>query len=98
MPFCFWSEWNREPSSSSPTLPMKDAGIPRIAAAETVVAALRKRGFEAVAVKTGAEAKALVAGEAKDAASVGRGGSETPRETGIRAMLARIGLRDVVTA
>ena len=56
-----------------------------------VAEALRKRGFEAVAVGTSAEAVALVAEEAKDAQSVGWGGSETLRETGIRAMLEASG-------
>ena len=54
-------------------------------------AALRRRGFEAVAVETSAEARALVAEEAKDAQSVGWGGSETLKETGIREMLETSG-------
>ena len=58
---------------------------------EDVAEALKKRGFEAVAVKTSAEARALVAEEAKGAASVGWGGSETLRETGIREMIEASG-------
>jgi len=48
------------------------------------VEGLKKRGFEAVYVATGAEAKALVMQEADAAQSVGWGGSETLKEIGVR--------------
>lgn len=58
---------------------------------EELVAALTRRGFEAVAVKTKAEACALVMQEAAAAASVGWGGSETIKEIGARAQIVASG-------
>ena len=49
-----------------------------------VAEALKKRGFEAVAVSTKEEALALVMKEVESAASVGWGGSETIKEIGAR--------------
>ena len=54
---------------------------------EKTVEALRRRGYEAVAVASKDEAKALVLKEAESAASVGWGGSETIKEIGARAVL-----------
>ena len=55
---------------------------------EQTVEALEKRGFEAVAVATKAEALAVVMKEAEAAQSVGWGGSETIKEIGARDALA----------
>ena len=55
------------------------------------VEALRRRGYEAVAVATREEAKAVVMKEAESAASVGWGGSETIKEIGARAALEASG-------
>jgi len=55
------------------------------------VEGLKRRGFEAVYVATGAEAKALVMQEAEAAQSVGWGGSETLKEIGARDALLRSG-------
>lgn len=55
------------------------------------VEGLRKRGFEAEFVKTGAEAAEKVMTEAASAASVGWGGSETVKELGLREKLAAAG-------
>jgi len=55
---------------------------------EKTVEALKRRGFEAVAVATKAEALALVMEEAASAANVGWGGSETIREIGARDAIA----------
>ena len=52
---------------------------------EKTVDALRRRGYDAVAVATRDEAKAIVMKEAGIAASVGWGGSETIKEIGVRA-------------
>lgn len=67
---------------------------------EKTVEALRRRGFEAVAVATREEAKALVLKEAENAASVGWGGSETIKEIGAREALERSGkdIRDHETS
>ena len=58
---------------------------------EKTVAALKRRGYGAVAVATRDEAKALVLKEAEGAASVGWGGSETIKEIGVRAALESSG-------
>ena len=58
---------------------------------EKTVEALRRRGYEAVAVATREEAKAVVLKEAESAASVGWGGSETIKEIGARASLESSG-------
>lgn len=58
---------------------------------EKTVAALKKRGFEAVAVATGKEALELVLEEAGKAGSVGWGGSETLKEIGVRDAIAASG-------
>ena len=58
---------------------------------EKTVEALRRRGYEAVAVETREEAKAVVLKEAESAASVGWGGSETIKEIGARAALESSG-------
>ena len=55
------------------------------------VAALERRGFEAVAVATRQEALELVLEEAGKAASVGWGGSETLKELGVREAVAALG-------
>ena len=55
------------------------------------VEALKRRGYEAVAVATGAEAAAIVMKEAEGAASVGWGGSESIKEIGVRDALAASG-------
>lgn len=55
------------------------------------VEGLKKRGFEAVFVKTGAEAAALVMKEAEVAQSVGWGGSETVKALGLREKLVAAG-------
>lgn len=55
------------------------------------VEGLEKRGFEAVFVKTGAEAAALVMKEAEVAQSVGWGGSETVKALGLREKLVAAG-------
>ena len=54
---------------------------------DEVVEALKRRGFEAEAVATKAEACALVMKEAEPARSVGWGGSETVKQIGARALL-----------
>ena len=46
---------------------------------ERAAEALRRRGYEAAAVASSAEAKELVLAEAKGAASIAWGGSETLR-------------------
>ena len=58
---------------------------------EKTVEALKRRGYEAVAVATKDEAKAVVLKEAESAASVGWGGSETIKEIGARAALESSG-------
>ena len=58
---------------------------------EKTVEALRRRGYEAIAVATRDEAKAVVLKEAEPAASVGWGGSETIKEIGARAALEASG-------
>ena len=55
------------------------------------VEGLKKRGFEAAFVKTGAEAAALVMKEAESAQSVGWGGSETVKALGLREKLVAVG-------
>lgn len=55
------------------------------------VEGLRKRGFEAEFVKTGAEAAEKVMTEAASAASVGWGGSETVKALGLREKLIAAG-------
>ena len=58
---------------------------------EKTVEALKRRGYEAVAVATKEEAKALVLAEAETAASVGWGGSETLKEIGAKDALMNSG-------
>ena len=58
---------------------------------EQTVEALERRGFEAVAVATKAEALAVVMKEAEAAQSVGWGGSETIKEIGARDALVKSG-------
>ena len=58
---------------------------------EKTVEALRRRGFEAEAVATKAEACALVMKEAESASSVGWGGRETIKEIGARELLEKSG-------
>ena len=58
---------------------------------EKTIEALRRRGYEAVAVATMEEAKSVVLKEAESAASVGWGGSETIKEIGARAALESSG-------
>ena len=58
---------------------------------EKTVEALKRRGYDAVAVATKEEAKAVVMKEAESAASVGWGGSETIKEIGARAALEASG-------
>ena len=58
---------------------------------EKTVDALKRRGYDAVAVATRDEAKAIVMKEAESAASVGWGGSETIKEIGARAALESSG-------
>ncbi len=60
---------------------------------DKTIAALKRRGYEAVAVATKEEAAALVMKEAEKAASVGWGGSETLKEIGVRARLEASGKR-----
>ena len=55
------------------------------------VEGLKKRGFEAVFVKTGAEAAEIVMKEAETAQSVGWGGSETVKGLGLREKLVAAG-------
>ena len=55
---------------------------------EKTVEALRRRGFEAEFVRTGAAAAALVMKEAESAKSVGWGGSETLKQIGVRDALS----------
>ena len=55
------------------------------------VEGLKKRGFEAVFVKTGAEAAEIVVNEAETAQSVGWGGSETVKALGLREKLVAAG-------
>ena len=52
---------------------------------------LKKRGFEAVFVKTPEEAAAIIMKEAESAKSVGWGGSESVKALGVREMLAEAG-------
>lgn len=61
---------------------------------------LKKRGFEAVFVKTKAEAAEIIMKEAEVASSVGWGGSESVKELGVRELLADAGkeIRDHETA
>ena len=58
---------------------------------EKTVEALKRRGYDAVAVATRDEAKALVLKEAESAASIGWGGSETIKEIGARSALEASG-------
>ena len=58
---------------------------------EETVEALRRRGYEAVAVATKQEALALVMAEAAQAQSVGWGGSESVKEIGAREAIAASG-------
>jgi len=58
---------------------------------EEVAEALRRRGFEAEVVGTGAEACGLVMEEASGAQSIGWGGSETIKEIGARKLLEESG-------
>lgn len=55
---------------------------------ESVAAALRKRNWEVTVVSTAEEARDLVLKEAASAKSVGWGGSETLKESGIRDALS----------
>ena len=54
---------------------------------EKTVEALKRRGYDAIAVATRDEARALVMKEAEFADSVGWGGSETIKEIGVRTEL-----------
>jgi len=67
---------------------------------DETIAALKRRGYEAVAVATKEEALAEVLRDAESAASVGWGGSETLKEIGARAALEASGktIRDHETA
>ena len=58
---------------------------------DKTIAALKRRGYEAVAVATAEEAKAEVMKEAASADSVGWGGSETLKEIGVRQALEASG-------
>ena len=58
---------------------------------EKTIEALKRRGYEAVAVATKEEAKALVLEEAESAGTVGWGGSETLKEIGARQALETSG-------
>ena len=58
---------------------------------KTAVEGLKKRGYEAEFVKTGAEAAEIVMREAEGAESVGWGGSETVKALGLREKLAAAG-------
>lgn len=58
---------------------------------EKTVEALKRRGYEAVAVATAEEAKAIILKEAENAATVGWGGSETIKEIGVRSVLESSG-------
>ena len=58
---------------------------------EKTIDALRRRGYDAVAVATAEEAKAEVLREAESAQSVGWGGSETLKEIGARQALEASG-------
>ena len=58
---------------------------------KTAVEGLKKRGYEAEFVKTGAEAAAIVMREAEGAQSVGWGGSETVKALGLREKLTAAG-------
>jgi len=58
---------------------------------EKTVEALKRRGYEAVAVATKEEAAAIVMKEAEGAASVGWGGSESVKALGVREALAASG-------
>ena len=58
---------------------------------EKTVEALRRRGYDAVAVATSDEARAVVLKEAANASSVGWGGSETIKEIGAREALETSG-------
>ena len=55
------------------------------------VEGLKRRGYEAVYVKTAAEAAEIVMKEAEGAASVGWGGSESVKALGVRERLAAAG-------
>ena len=63
---------------------------------DKTVEALKKRGFEAVAVAPGAEALAAVMEEVSSAKSVGWGGSETLKEIGVPAAVSAAG-KEVVS-
>lgn len=54
---------------------------------EKTIEALKRRGYDAIAVATGDEARAVVMKEAESASSVGWGGSETIKEIGAREAL-----------
>ena len=58
---------------------------------EAAVKALKKNGFDAVYVKTGAEAADLVAKHFKKGASVGFGGSMTVKAIGVQGRAAAAG-------
>ena len=58
---------------------------------KAAVEGLKKRGYEAEFVKTGAEAAEIVMREAESAQSVGWGGSETVKALGLREKLAAAG-------
>ena len=59
---------------------------------ERAAEALRRRGYEAAVAASSAEARELALAEAKGAASIAWGGSETLKETGIRAALEASGV------
>jgi len=58
---------------------------------QKTVEALKRRGYEAVAVADGREASALILREAEKAVSVGWGGSESVKALGVREALAAAG-------
>nr|HPG87356.1 LUD domain-containing protein [Spirochaetales bacterium] len=58
---------------------------------EAAVKALKKNGFDAVYVRTGAEAADLVAKHFKKGASVGFGGSMTVKAIGVQGRAAAAG-------
>ena len=58
---------------------------------DKTVEALKRRGYDAVAVATRDEARAIVMREAEFAESVGWGGSETIKEIGVRTALEESG-------
>lgn len=58
---------------------------------ERVAAALRRRGYDTAVAATSAEAKAEALAEAESFSTIGWGGSETLKESGVRAALESCG-------